>query len=89
MPTTDTRAVLEREAWYKHGANTMSLYSGAGITVIAAAAGLLSSIFALGAESASIATALICLAWIAASNGLVILNAREASRRDQVQPDQY
>jgi len=89
MPNTDTQAIREREAWYKHGANTMSMYSGAGVLVIAGAAGLLSSIFNLEASSASIATALMCLVWIVASAGIVMLRAREAARSDQVEVDRY
>lgn len=89
MLTTGTQEVLEREAWYKHGANTMSMYSGAGVLIITAVAGLLSSMFNLEAGSASIATALMCLTWIAVSNGIVILKAREAVRCDQVQADRY
>ena len=89
MSTTDTQVVLEREAWYKHGANTMSMYSGTGVLIITGAAGLLSSIFNLDAGSASIATALMCLVWIAASTGLVMLKAREVARRDQVQVERY
>jgi len=89
MLTTDTQAVREREAWYKHGANTMSMYSGAGVLIITGAAGLLSSIFNLDASAASIATALICLVWIVVSSGIVMLKAREAARRDQVEVDRY
>lgn len=89
MSTTDTHAVREREAWYKHGVNTMSIYSGAGVLVITGAAGLLSSIFNLDASSASIASSLMCLVWIVASAAIVMLKAREAARSDQVKVDRY
>jgi hypothetical protein len=85
----DMQIVLEREAWYKAGAGAVAMYSGVGALVISAVAGLIGAIWHVGTIPAVLTTALVCIAWIAAANGIVILQARQVARRGEVSVDRY
>ena len=85
----DTQIVREREAWYKAGAGAVAMYSGVGVLAISAVAGLIGAIWDVGTIPALLTTALTCLAWIAAANGIVILQARQVARRGEVDIDRY
>lgn len=89
MAEIDTLFIRDREAWYKAGAGLTAAYSGAGVLAISAIMALVSSIFRLAAASTVITTALLCLGWIAAANGIVVLGAREAARRGGVEVDKF
>lgn len=85
----DTEIVREREAWYKAGAGAVAMYSSIGVLVISVVAGLVSAIWHFEAYSVAVAIAMACCGWIAAANGLVVLQARQVARRGEVHVDRY
>jgi hypothetical protein len=89
QPFMDTEVVREREAWYKAGAAAVAMYSSVGVLAIGVVTGLASAIWNFEATSVAVATAIMCCAWIAAANGIVVLQARQVARRGEVNVDRY
>jgi hypothetical protein len=89
MTEMDPQFIREREAWYKAGAGAVAAQSGVGVLVISAVMGLVTAIWKLDASEAVVTTGLMCLGWIAASNGIVVLGARKKARRGGVEVDRY
>ena len=89
MTEMDPQFIREREAWYKAGAGAVAAQSGVGVLVISAVMGLVTAIWKLEASEAVITTAFMCLGWIAASNGIVVLGARKKARRGGMEVDRY
>jgi hypothetical protein len=86
---TDSFEVREYEAWYKEGANTLSMYSGAATLAIGCIMSLVCMLWPVEPYIAAVITALSCGSGIAGSTGLVILNARKAARRRNVRADLF
>lgn len=89
MTQMDPQFIREREAWYKAGAGAVAAQSGVGVLVISAVMGLVTAIWKPDASEAVITTALMCLAWIAASNGIVVLRASKKARHGGVEVDRH
>ena len=89
MTEMDPQFIREREAWYKAGAGAVAAQSGVGVLAISVVMGLVTAKWKIDASEAVLTTALMCLGWIAAANGIVVLGARKTARRGGVEVDRY